>query len=580
MHEPPSCSLQGMKQAESVPEDLGQDRVLILDTAGVDRVVKTARAVGERFLDLHPVVVSSLGRANRFHGRGLDSFEAGDRSLDLQTVDFQCFLEESRATTVVIPLGWPREALKYVARFIGANPKLRFLVDLGLGPMGIRPSVLRGLLWLTTWLLWAPQFACIRVLNFIDGFVTVGIQWLALMAGSQKEGQPSGSVCHVITSLGTGGAQRQLINYLQNTSVKLSEITVLVLWRDRSLVDEELDTLDLPVVNLSSGEESDESRGMVARGLRLTLAFWRLFIWFRRERPECVYSWLFYANILTPPAASLAGIPRIIATVRNLSVWKTWGEFRSWWFRLAEQGSSRLCEVIVANSEAVRNDYIAWSGIDAERITVVPNGVDIQGLMARPWEDVRAIHGIPPNEKIVLNVARLTREKGQEFLIRSFAEVLGRGYAATLVIVGHGSFESTLRQLAEDLNLTERVVFAGRQADTQSYYREADVFCLSSVIEGMPNVVLEALAFGLPVVATRAGGTAEVIVDGETGLLVDSGDLEGLTSALSRVIGDSGLGRRLGDSGARTVAEKYNTKTMAQRIDSIIQQDRSISGVS
>ena len=129
-----------------------------------------------------------------------------------------------------------------------------------------------------------------------------------------------------------------------------------------------------------------------------------------------------------------------------------------------------------------------------------------------------------------------------------------------------GAYERALRHRADELGVTDRVVFAGYRDDAARVVAAADVLALPSWTEGLPLVVLEAMALGRPVVATTVGGTPELVSDGETGLLVPPRDVEALTAALKRVLDDGDLRRRLGEAGKRRVAERFSSEAMTRDV--------------
>jgi glycosyltransferase involved in cell wall biosynthesis len=175
---------------------------------------------------------------------------------------------------------------------------------------------------------------------------------------------------------------------------------------------------------------------------------------------------------------------------------------------------------------------------------------------------VRRSLGIPPDVPSLGTIGRLCEVKRQDLLIRAFRRVRARVGDAHLLIVGDGPWMGRLRELAAELDLADRVHFAGYQPRPERFLRSMDAFALSSASEGMPLVVLEAWAAGVPVVATRVGGLPELVDDGRTGLLVDFGDEDALASALGDLLVEPGLARRLREAG-RDHVETFSLGRMA-----------------
>jgi glycosyltransferase involved in cell wall biosynthesis len=260
----------------------------------------------------------------------------------------------------------------------------------------------------------------------------------------------------------------------------------------------------------------------------------------------------FAVNVLARTAGRLAG-------ARVLSHMHIENAFRAGRGRAAQvaldNATARLCFSIVAVSDATRASLVR-QGYPADRLVTVHNGID-----AEPAEPKRLADG-----PTILEVARLAGVKGQRTLLEALA-----GVDATAVLVGRdlergGAYEHELRAEADRLGVSGRVLFAGYREDVPALLAGCDVFCLPSFAEGLPLVVLEAMAQGKPVVATAVGGTPELVVDGETGVLVPPGDVEALRRALAGVLADPERARAMGEAGRRRVREEFGARAAAQRI--------------
>jgi glycosyltransferase involved in cell wall biosynthesis len=257
----------------------------------------------------------------------------------------------------------------------------------------------------------------------------------------------------------------------------------------------------------------------------------------------------FSLNVLGRVAGRLAGA-RVVAHMHIENAFRAdWGRY----LQIAlDDATARLCHAIVAVSDATR-DRLLRQGYPARRVVTIHNGIE----PAAPVEPARLADG-----PIVLEVARLAEVKGQKTLICALEQL-----DATAVLVGRdleadGRYEHELRRTAEDA----RVVFAGYRDDVPALIAGCDVFCLPSTIEGLPLVVLEAMAHAKPVVATRVGGTPELVVDGETGVLVPPGDVAALAAALDGLLHDPERARRMGEAGRERVRAEFDADTLAGRI--------------
>jgi glycosyltransferase involved in cell wall biosynthesis len=232
-------------------------------------------------------------------------------------------------------------------------------------------------------------------------------------------------------------------------------------------------------------------------------------------------------------------------------------------FRLVatlEGRNARRAARVLVTGEHSRRVAVAAYGLDPARVAVVPEGIDL-GSWQRTGE--RAGDGERP--PVVLSVARQYRRKDTRSLLEAFARLRESHPEARLRIVGGGPDLPRIRARARELGLGDRVTFLGEVPDDGAVRREylaADLFCLPSLQEGFGIAFLEAMAAGLPVVATRAAAVPEVVPDGEVGLLVPPRDPDALAAALARLLDDEPLRRRLGEAGRRRVG-RYDWKTVA-----------------
>jgi glycosyltransferase involved in cell wall biosynthesis len=222
----------------------------------------------------------------------------------------------------------------------------------------------------------------------------------------------------------------------------------------------------------------------------------------------------------------------------------------------------RLClpryEHVLCVSPDLHQQCLA-AGVPAGRCMLLENGIDVDEFARRrsPAEAKRDA-GHDPGRLLIGAVGRLSAEKGFDVLLRAVARLVREGLDVELVVLGEGQERSALGSLAAELGLHERVRLAGYVGDPRPLYEAMDVFALSSLREGLPNVLLEALSMEVPAVATRIAGVPRLLRDGDNGLLVEPGSVEGLAAALGRLLRDAGLRRRLAQAGRATVARDYS----------------------
>lgn len=232
--------------------------------------------------------------------------------------------------------------------------------------------------------------------------------------------------------------------------------------------------------------------------------------------------------------------------------------------------AARWLDRIVAPSAQIHEELIDH-GFDPKRIVRVPNGVDTEAF--RPVLDREMTkRSLGLQGKLVSFAGRLDPQKGLIFLLQAWEMVAAKQPDATLLLLGKGTQEGELKGLADRLGISKRVMFLGEKVDVKPYFQASDVFALPSLAEGLSNVLLEAMATGLPCVATRVGGNVDLIVDGINGLLVEPRDAHQLAEAILRLLQDPDFATDLGVAARRTVEHGYSMEEVADRYIKLYQE--------
>jgi glycosyltransferase involved in cell wall biosynthesis len=206
-------------------------------------------------------------------------------------------------------------------------------------------------------------------------------------------------------------------------------------------------------------------------------------------------------------------------------------------------------------------------GVRPEKIVRVMNFVDTKQFYPVNCEEQNMLKiALSADKNIVINfTGRIVERKGIDVLINAFAQAGNLlQSSSTLIIIGTGFDEDKLRNLASKLGITNNVRFLGHSREVVKYYQASDIFVLPSYAEGMPNSLLEAMACGLPVIASRIGGVVDVVEDGKSGILVEPGDVSGLASAMVRLLKDAELRQRLGAEARKRIVEGFSIDRMAE----------------
>ena len=294
--------------------------------------------------------------------------------------------------------------------------------------------------------------------------------------------------------------------------------------------------------------------GMRGKGDIRVLA--RLVRLLERERIQILFTFMFHPTLLGRVVGRLCRVPVRISSERVMA-WEGRGR------RLLNRWTVPLATHVVAVSERVAAYAAREFRIPPDRLSTIVNGVDLNHF--RP---VTRDHDAGP--PVIGCTARLHRKNDHTTLLRAFARLSVRWPEARLLLVGRGPEELRLRTLADALGVSSRIHFLGEQPDVAPYLAQLDLYVQASVAEGMPNSVLEAMAAGLPVVATAVGGTPEVVLDGQTGLLVPPGDPSALGDALLALLGDRPLAGRFGRAGRARVEAHFGEERMVRQVEALL----------
>jgi glycosyltransferase involved in cell wall biosynthesis len=231
--------------------------------------------------------------------------------------------------------------------------------------------------------------------------------------------------------------------------------------------------------------------------------------------------------------------------------------------RLLNRWTVPLGTHVVAVSERVAINAVRELHIPPERLTTIVNGVDL--VHFKPVGRVQGTRAL-----VIGSTARLHAEHDHATLVQAFARLAVRWPDARLLLVGRGREEARLRTLGEALGIVSSIRFVGEQADIAPWLAQMDLYAHASLTAGISNSILEAMATGLPVVATAVGGTPEVVADGETGLLVPPGDPVGLAEALETLLANPTMAQTFGQAGRARIEAHFGEGLMLQRMEALL----------
>lgn len=311
--------------------------------------------------------------------------------------------------------------------------------------------------------------------------------------------------------------------------------------------------------------------------LRDVVAVWRLVRELRRTRPHILHTHTAKAGAVGRVAALLAGRARpqlVLHTYHGHVLHGYFGRAGTFVFRVVERLLARHTDVLVAVSPQVRDDLAAIGIAPPERFVVLRLGIDLEPRVtgAADTAELRRRLGIGPERFVVGWFGRMTAVKRTPDLVAALAALRARGVDAALLLVGDGTDREQLERLAKERELARHVYFLGYQKDVAPWYAVADAVALTSVNEGTPVTIIEALAAARPVVATDVGGVGDVVRDGVDGYLVPPCDTDALADRLARIAADPELGARLAASGRDRVRERYAVGRLIDDVDRLYRE--------
>ncbi|MFH1942970.1 MAG: glycosyltransferase [bacterium] len=362
------------------------------------------------------------------------------------------------------------------------------------------------------------------------------------------------NVLQLIEGFGWGGAEKKLLELVQRMDREVFSTTVCSLGLYEH-IGQQFENIRAKVVRIARKRRVDFSLIPKVAGL------------IKENRIDVVMTNLFYADMIGAIAGKLANVGAIFfweASPVPEWLWKR----RLWPYMLAV----RLCDRVIAVSDSTAQFLREKRGVPADKISVIPYGVDLNRYSLSNNSDVRRKLGIHGSDRVIGVVARLHPGKGHAYLIDAAQRIAKEFAMVKFVLVGEGDARKDLEERVRRKRLENHFLFLGYRDDVPDIIGAFDIFMLPSLHEGFPNVILEAMACGKPVVATAVGGSVEAVVDGVTGYLVPPKDSEAMQNRLLYLLKDRDLAKQMGDAGRARVEEHFS---LEKQVDGFEQLFRS-----
>jgi glycosyltransferase involved in cell wall biosynthesis len=307
----------------------------------------------------------------------------------------------------------------------------------------------------------------------------------------------------------------------------------------------------------SRAAEGADLVGLAPRSEIDLAAAWKLSRVIREYRPALVHAHDPHAVAMAATALSFGAVtpaPPLVAS-RRVDFHLGGNSFSRWKYRQVNR--------FIAASGAIR-DILVRDGIRPALVDVVHDGIDVGKVQRLPALDIHSEFWLPHGVPVIANVGALVPHKGQKYLLEALPLVMHDVPDAHLVIFGEGELRSALEKQVKDLHLEKAVRLSGFREDVLLLVKSADLLVMSSITEGLGSTVLDAMAMGLPVVGTRAGGIPEMVVAGTTGLLVPPGEPKPMAAAIVRLLSDPALRARYGEAGRLRVEQQFGVDKLVE----------------
>lgn len=360
-------------------------------------------------------------------------------------------------------------------------------------------------------------------------------------------------VCHIAHGDLWAGAEVQLIALLEQL-VRDSRLELSAILLNDGRLAGEIKKLGIPVTVLS--EEQHNSFSLLLNIIAIL----------RRQRPDLLHTHKYKDNILGAAAAAFLGIRNVVRVVHGMTEpFSGMAYAKMMGYEFMDRLITQLkVKRLIAVSADIETDLRRRYGM--HRVVQIHNGINLERVgVTQSRESMRLALGFQSENQVIGTVGRLTPVKGHEILLRAAGSLIRKRGNVKVLIVGDGPLKPTLKRLIHDLGIEKEVVLAGHRDDVYDLVNCMDVFALPSIHEGIPMVLLEALALRCPVVASRVGGIPEVITHGADGVLVAPGNASELEQELDKMLRDRPYAKGLAEAGRLRVEEEFSATVMAER---------------
>lgn len=352
-------------------------------------------------------------------------------------------------------------------------------------------------------------------------------------------------ILHLIPTLDRSGAEKQLVLLAAGLPRDEFDVQVCAITRGGAL-QAELEQAGVPVTVIGKSFKYDP------------YSWWRLRRHIRALKPAIVHTWMFTANAYGRVAALTAGVAKIVASERSEDPWKSWHQLA------IDRYLAKRTDAIIVNSRGVEEFYTG-RGIPKAKMRLIYNGIGPAKPSDTSREALLAELKLPPDARLIGAVGRLWPQKRLKDLIWAADLLKVIRPDVHLLIIGDGPQRHMLERYRRNCRVEDKVHFLGARSDVPRLMPHFDVLWLASGYEGLPNVIMEAMACGVPVVASNIWGNRELVVHDQTGYLVTVGDRAGFARCANKILDDRELAVRMGEAARARMAKHFTIEAMVEK---------------
>ena len=348
-------------------------------------------------------------------------------------------------------------------------------------------------------------------------------------------------ILHLTSTLSSAGAETMLTSLVSSDSSNIHTVCSIY---SGGPYKKKLEDVGISIHSLG-----------IPSSLLMPFAFFKFFFLVLKEKPDIIHSYLFLDNIISRVIGKITG-KKVLCSKRDSDRWKPW------FVHVFNRLTSWLADATVTNfNDGIRE--LKRNGVATEKIFYIPNGKNIHDYeLNLSKEEAKKRIDFSERNLILTFTGRLVWYKGQEYLIKAFPSILMKYPNARLLLVGEGKNRKYFEQLANSLNLENKIIFLGNRNDIPQILKATDIFVSPSLRDGMPGAVMEAMVAGLPIVATDADGSKDLIKDYKNGILIPIKDSNAIAEKVIELINNKELADKLGKNARETIAKHFTAEKM------------------